>query len=66
MRSLEVKAADLLCLDRLPACVCGDIGGPGARVCGACGRWLELDDALREKRDRMVEVRAAQAQRRAA
>lgn len=47
--------------DLIPTCpLCGELSDPGARVCDDCGGWLEYDDALREKHDRMKDLRAIQ------
>lgn len=44
--------------DLLPTCPqCGELNDPGARVCSGCASWLTVDDALREKRARMAEIR---------
>lgn len=53
--------------DLLPVCPsCGELNDHGVRVCTTCASWLTLDDALREKRARMGELRAIQLARAAA
>lgn len=53
--------------DLLPVCpTCEALNEPGARVCAECCGWLEYDDALREKHDRMKDLRAIQLARAAA
>lgn len=47
--------------DLLPTCpTCAEVNDHGCRVCTGCGSWLEYDDALREKHDRMKDLRAIQ------